>query len=279
MTLALFMVWTFAQAGVKLDCAVDGVPNPAFVEACLGERDLKAADAEQKQDRDRPVRLQSAADHFQKATGASDSTVKSAALKGLAVVYDAQHLNDPGRLESTLREMISFRPDDSAPWFRLSRLEEDQDLLEAAEDTLLQARRQFPTEVEAYKHLAQYYARRVGAFAQPLAPPPLSTAKSKPEPDEHGIYPIGENLKGPRRMGNAVYSPEALAAGIDGVVGLEITISETGTVADAQVLKSVPLLDEQALEAVREWRFDPTIVNGRPVPVKMKVQVNFTLSK
>jgi periplasmic protein TonB len=47
-------------------------------------------------------------------------------------------------------------------------------------------------------------------------------------------------------------------------------------VTDARVLKSVPLLDEAALQAVKEWRYDPTVVNGKPVPIKMTVTVNFS---
>jgi hypothetical protein len=46
--------------------------------------------------------------------------------------------------------------------------------------------------------------------------------------------------------------------------------------AAARVLKSVPLLDEAALQAVKEWRYDPTLVNGKPVPIKMTVTVNFS---
>ena len=48
---------------------------------------------------------------------------------------------------------------------------------------------------------------------------------------------------------------------------------------DARIVKSVPLLDEAALSAVRDWRFEPTMVEGRAVPVRMVVTVNFTLSK
>ena len=47
---------------------------------------------------------------------------------------------------------------------------------------------------------------------------------------------------------------------------------------DARILRSIPLLDEAALEAVRQWQFTPTLLNGVPVPVIMTVTVNFTLT-
>ena len=59
----------------------------------------------------------------------------------------------------------------------------------------------------------------------------------------------------------------------------EIVINEEGAVTEAQVVRSVPFLDEAALEAVRQWRFDPTVVDGKPVPVRMRVTVNFSLSQ
>ena len=50
-----------------------------------------------------------------------------------------------------------------------------------------------------------------------------------------------------------------------------------GTVREARVLRSVPLLDAAALDAVRQWRFTPTRLNGIPVPVVMTVTVMFSL--
>ena len=57
---------------------------------------------------------------------------------------------------------------------------------------------------------------------------------------------------------------------------MEIVVNEAGNVTDARILRSVPLLDEAALQAVRGWRYEPSLVNGKPVPVKLTVTVNFT---
>jgi protein TonB len=74
-----------------------------------------------------------------------------------------------------------------------------------------------------------------------------------------------------------VYPPEAREAGIQGVVILEITIDEAGRVGDAKVLRSIPLLDQPAIDAVRRWQFVPSTLNGQAIKVKMAVTQNFTL--
>ena len=74
-----------------------------------------------------------------------------------------------------------------------------------------------------------------------------------------------------------VYPPIAQSARVQGVVIIEATIGADGRVKDAKVLRSIPLLDQAALDAVKQWQFTPTLLNGVPVPVIMTVTVNFTL--
>ena len=69
----------------------------------------------------------------------------------------------------------------------------------------------------------------------------------------------------------------ARAARVSGVVILETVIGPDGRVTDVKILRSVPLLDDAALEAVRQWEYTPTLLNGVPVPVIMTVTVNFQL--
>jgi TonB family protein len=64
---------------------------------------------------------------------------------------------------------------------------------------------------------------------------------------------------------------------VSGIVILELTIGTDGRVTNARVIRSVPLLDQAALDAVRQWVFTPTLLNGVPVPVLMSVTVNFSL--
>jgi len=90
---------------------------------------------------------------------------------------------------------------------------------------------------------------------------------------------VGPNVPPPAKLVNVtpVYPADAQAARIQGVVIIEATIGTDGKVSNARVLKSVPLLDEPALAAVKQWEYEPTRLNGVPVPVIMTVTVNFTL--
>jgi protein TonB len=74
-----------------------------------------------------------------------------------------------------------------------------------------------------------------------------------------------------------VYPEAARLARVEGIVILEAVIGITGDVVEARVLRSKPLLDQAALDAVRHWKYTPTLLNGVPVPVVMTVTVTFTL--
>ncbi|HVH28290.1 MAG TPA: energy transducer TonB [Vicinamibacterales bacterium] len=90
---------------------------------------------------------------------------------------------------------------------------------------------------------------------------------------------VGEGVQPPVRIVNVnpVYPAEAQAAGIEGVVILEIVIGEDGSVIEEQVVQSIPELDQAAIDAVLQWRYEPTLLNGQPVEVEMTVTINFTL--
>ena len=74
-----------------------------------------------------------------------------------------------------------------------------------------------------------------------------------------------------------IYPSMARIARVQGVVILEAVIDVSGRVESARVVRSISLLDDAALEAVRQWRFEPARLNGQPVPVVMTVTVNFSL--
>ena len=104
----------------------------------------------------------------------------------------------------------------------------------------------------------------------PPAPPP----PTPPRP-----LPIGGKIKEPAKVKHVppVYPAIAQQARVEGIVIIEAIIGADGRVQQARVLRSKPLLDEAALDAVRQWMFTPTLLNGVPVPVIMTVTVNFTL--
>lgn len=88
---------------------------------------------------------------------------------------------------------------------------------------------------------------------------------------------VGGTIRPPRRIVDAepVMPDVARQAGIRGVVILEIVIGADGTVSDVKVLRSIPQLDQAAIDAARQWRYEPTLLNGAPVPVIMTATVNF----
>jgi protein TonB len=61
-----------------------------------------------------------------------------------------------------------------------------------------------------------------------------------------------------------------------GAVLLELLIGTDGRVTDARVIRSSPLFDNEALEAVRKWEFEPTLVNGVPTPVVVPATIAFS---
>src|SRR6185503_16081589 len=110
----------------------------------------------------------------------------------------------------------------------------------------------------------------------PEAPPP--PPPPAPEPPK-GPVRVGGQIKEPKKVHNVppVYPDIAKQARVQGVVVLEAVISPSGDVTNVRVLRGVPLLNDSAVAAVRQWRYTPTTLNGQPVAVVMTVTVNFRL--
>jgi protein TonB len=102
----------------------------------------------------------------------------------------------------------------------------------------------------------------------PDAPPPTQAVR------------VGGQIKEPKKLKDVkpTYPDIAKQARVQGIVILECTISPQGKVTDVKVLRGIPLLDAAAIEAVKQWVYTPTLLNGVPVPVIMTVTVNFKLS-
>ena len=76
-----------------------------------------------------------------------------------------------------------------------------------------------------------------------------------------------------------IYPVLARTAGVSGVVHLVGTIGKDGTIHDLQLIGGHPLLTHAAMEAVEQWVFKPTLLNGQPVEVIAPIEVNFTLGR
>jgi protein TonB len=107
-----------------------------------------------------------------------------------------------------------------------------------------------------------------------VVPPPPPT----PPPPATPIR-LHSGMQAPQKIVDVtpVYPELARAARRGGLVILEAVISAKGHVESVRVLRGVPLLEQAAVDAVRQWRFTPALLNGQPVPVVMTVTVNFNL--
>ncbi len=80
------------------------------------------------------------------------------------------------------------------------------------------------------------------------------------------------------KKGKVVYPPEAKAARIQGTVRFSVTIAPDGKVSNIELVSGHPMLVQAALDGVRQWEYQPTLLNGNPVSVLTMVDINFTLS-
>jgi TonB family protein len=163
-------------------------------------------------------------------------------------------------------------------------------MLKAASGALAQWRFNPPAAAPAIARLSAQFDLTAGQATvgrvQPLsgfsgAPAPMSTFVARPgRPAPDGTLRVGGEIRAPQKVYNVspVYPQEAQDARVQGIVIIEAKIAADGSVAEAWVLRSIPMLDGAALDAVRQWRYSPTLLNGAPVPVIMTVTVNFTLS-
>lgn len=90
---------------------------------------------------------------------------------------------------------------------------------------------------------------------------------------------VGGRIQEPKKLKAVppVYPDAAVLSRIEGVVILECLISPRGRVTEVKVLRGAPLLEEAAVDAVKQWEYTPTLMDGVPVPVLMTVTVRFDL--
>jgi protein TonB len=104
------------------------------------------------------------------------------------------------------------------------------------------------------------------------APPPPKVAPKR--------VSVGGNVQAARLVNRVqpVYPPLARQTRISGTVKLHAIIGKNGAVEQLQVLSGHPLLVQSALDAVRQWRYQPTLLNGDPVEVDTEIDVIFSLA-
>jgi TonB family protein len=92
---------------------------------------------------------------------------------------------------------------------------------------------------------------------------------------------VGGNVQQTKLLYQArpTYPPDAKAARVQGAVKLQAVIAKDGTIKELQVLSGDPMLVPSAMEAVKQWVYQPTLLNGNPVEVVTQIDVNYTLSQ
>jgi protein TonB len=88
---------------------------------------------------------------------------------------------------------------------------------------------------------------------------------------------VGGDIKPPRMISSAlpVYPSIARQTGVEGNVVIETVVDETGRVASMKVVSGPPMLRQAALDALRQWKYEPSLLNGQPVSVQMIVTIQF----
>jgi protein TonB len=116
-----------------------------------------------------------------------------------------------------------------------------------------------------------------GTILDPLPPPP-----PPPVVEEAPVRPWEVGLREPKKLFSVDprYPELAARAAVGGTVILEIVVDRSGSVSRVTVLRPAPLgMTEEAVAAVRQWRYEPSLLNGRPIEVVITVTVRFNLRR
>jgi protein TonB len=113
------------------------------------------------------------------------------------------------------------------------------------------------------------------------APPPPPPVKEAPKPVTPKVIRVGGNVQSAKliRQPKPVYPPLARQARIQGQVKFTAVIGNDGTIQNLQLISGHPLLVQAAQDAVKQWVYQPTLLNGEPVQVITQIDVNFTLTQ
>ena len=189
--------------------------------------------------------------------------VAAAVVLACLVLTPVASAQTPSPTESELRLRMMRQPNDATPYLELAKMYADQ--------------RRFDEAIQLLQN-AIVVIQRAHAMAVPPVRQSVPPAVPETAPTSAPVR-VGGSIREPKKFKHVppVYPEIAQANRVQGVVILEVVIDPAGYVSDAKVLRSVDLLDQAAVDAVRQWEFTPTLLNGVPVSVLMTVTVNFSL--
>jgi TonB family protein len=133
-----------------------------------------------------------------------------------------------------------------------------------------------PSDPRLLSHGLTVDARANPASTAAVPAPPLRD----PPPDwMQGAVRVGGDVAAPTKVKNVelIYPPIALSARVSGVVTVDARVEPNGRVSQVRVVSGPPLLQKTAADAVMQWEFTPTVLNGKPVPVLITTTLEFTL--
>lgn len=142
---------------------------------------------------------------------------------------------------------------------------------------LLQQGRYSDAEAAVDRALARLQGRSQGRGGPPNQNVTMPQAERQPLPP--GTVRVGGEIAAPKKIHDVapIYPQTARDSKVGGIVIIDAIIGTDGTVKDAKILRGQALLNQAALDAVSQWAFTPTLLNGAPVEVMMTVTVNFQL--
>jgi protein TonB len=121
----------------------------------------------------------------------------------------------------------------------------------------------------------------IGGVAAAAPPPPPPAVKQEVKVAAPKRITVGGNVQQAMLVSQPkpVYPPLARQARIQGTVRFTAIIGRDGTIQNLTMMSGHPLLVQAATDAVKQWRYKPTLLNGEPVEVVTQIDVNFTLSQ
>jgi TonB family protein len=133
-----------------------------------------------------------------------------------------------------------------------------------------------PTEPDAIYDLSAGW--EIGPLSAIPGGPDVGWRETQ-EPVELSLVRVGGDIRPPKKVKHVspIYPDAARYAHIEGDVKLQAVIDAEGNVTRVTITRSVPLLDRAAIEAVRQWKYEPTRLNGVAVPILLSVEVSFRL--
>ena len=219
-------------------------------------------------------------------------TLPIAALRGAQAVstaltgsvYDATGAVLPG-VELVLEDANLFKwtvTTDATGRFEFAPVRAGKYVLAAALPGFKALRHEF--ELKTSRDWDRAVTLQVGDLKETISVRESRIPAVRPAAQPEGPRPIrvGGNIRVPRKLQDVrpIYPASMRAAGREGVVPVEAIIGRDGTVTSVRVLTAQvhPDFAIAAVDAVRQWRFSPTLLNGAPVEVVMNVSVTFNLS-